>query len=289
MRTETEMLELILETARNDERIRAVIMNGSRTNPNAPKDIFRDFDILYLVTEVAPFANNLRWIARFGERTMLQMPETMQNPPPANDGHFGYLMLFEDGNRIDLTLFPVARLGEVGHDSLSSLLLDKDGLFEPFPPPSDSDYLPTPPTAKAFDDCCNEFWWVATGVAKGLWRGEPTYAKYVQDHFVRDQLMKMLTWYVGVKWDFSKSPGKWGKYLEGLLEPELWQMLRETYSDADEKNAWNALFSMCALFRVTARETAAHSGFAYAQADDDRVSAYLRRVRALPRDATALG
>jgi aminoglycoside 6-adenylyltransferase len=283
MRTEREMLDLILTTARNDERIRAVIMNGSRTNPNAPRDIFQDFDILYLVTEVEPFANNLEWIARFGDLTMLQMPETMDDPPPANDGHFGYLMLFTDGNRIDLTLFPVARLGDVGSDSLSILLLDKDGLLEPFPPPSDRDYLPTPPTAKAFDDCCNEFWWVATGVAKGLWRGEPTYAKYVQEHFVRDQLTKMLTWYVGVKTDFSKSPGKWGKYLEGMLGPELWEMLKATYADADEENAWNALFTMCELFRVTSRGVAGHFGLVYPQSNDERVSAYLRRVRELPR------
>lgn len=40
MRSEQEMFDLILNTARDDERIRAVYMNGSRTNPNAPKDIF---------------------------------------------------------------------------------------------------------------------------------------------------------------------------------------------------------------------------------------------------------
>ena len=48
MRSEHEILELILNTAKSDDRIRAVIMNGSRTNPNAPRDIFQDFDILYL-------------------------------------------------------------------------------------------------------------------------------------------------------------------------------------------------------------------------------------------------
>lgn len=37
MRSE-QMMELILETARCDERIRAVILNGSRANPDAPTD-----------------------------------------------------------------------------------------------------------------------------------------------------------------------------------------------------------------------------------------------------------
>ena len=39
MRSEKEMLDLIIRTAQDDVRIRAVIMNGSRANPNAPRDI----------------------------------------------------------------------------------------------------------------------------------------------------------------------------------------------------------------------------------------------------------
>lgn len=42
MRSESEMLQLICDFARNDERIRAVMMNGSRANPAAAKDIFQD-------------------------------------------------------------------------------------------------------------------------------------------------------------------------------------------------------------------------------------------------------
>jgi aminoglycoside 6-adenylyltransferase len=49
MRSEQQMLDLIIGTARDDPRIRTVIMNGSRANPAAPKDIFRAFDIVYLV------------------------------------------------------------------------------------------------------------------------------------------------------------------------------------------------------------------------------------------------
>ena len=82
MRNEQEMLALIIETAKQDERIRAVIMNGSRTNPNARKDIFQDFDIVYLVTDVTPFTYAYGWIQRFGQLMILQMPEAMQDPPP---------------------------------------------------------------------------------------------------------------------------------------------------------------------------------------------------------------
>jgi aminoglycoside 6-adenylyltransferase len=288
MRSEREMLELIVNTARADERIRAVVLSGSRANPNARRDIFQDFDVVYLVTDLASFTDDRDWIDRFGERMILQTPETMGDPPPAGDGRFSYLMQFADGNRIDLTLLPVARLREFGMDSLSLSLLDKDGIVEPLPPPDESDYLPKPPTARAFSDCCNEFWWVCPYVAKGLWREELVYAKYMHERVVREQLIRMLTWHVGVKTQFSRNPGYLGKYLKQYLEPELWATLEKTYSDAGYENNWDALLTTCDLFRLTANRVAEHFGFEYPRGDDERVSAHLRHVRALPRDAREL-
>ena len=285
MRTEQEMLELIVSTAENDDRIRAVIMNGSRTNPNARRDIFQDFDIVYLVTDVGPFRNDRAWIRRFGELMILQMPEAMQDPTPLNDGRFAYLMQFTDGNRIDLTLFPIAKLPECHRESLSLLLLDKDGIVEPFPTPDESDFLPIPPTAKAFSECCNEFWWVCPYVAKGLWREEILYAKQMLDNVIREQLMKMLTWHMGVKTRFLDSPGKLGKHLKRYLEPELWEMLENTYADASYESTWDSLNTMCELFRMTANQVGEHFGFDYPRNDEEKVSAHLKHVRSLPRDA----
>ena len=213
MRSELEIYDLILTVASADERIRAVILNGSRANPNAPRDFFQDFDIIYLVTELAPFINNRRWIQRFGELMILQMPDPLEG----TDTGFTYLMQFMDGNRIDLRIFPMERLAEMEGDSLSLVLLDKDGILQTLPPPTESDYLPKPPTSKDYKQCCNEFWWVSPYVAKGLWRGEIIYAKEMLDQVLREPLMKMTTWYVGAKTRFSKNPGKYGKYLKQYL------------------------------------------------------------------------
>jgi aminoglycoside 6-adenylyltransferase len=95
--------------------------------------------------------------------------------------------------------------------------------------------------------------------------------------------MKMLGWHVGVQTGFSCSPGKLGKYLQRCLEPELWDLLRATYAGAE--HTWDALFAMGELFRMAARGVADHFGFDYPQGDDDRVTAHLRHVRSLPRDA----
>jgi len=288
MRSEQEMFELILKFAENDENIRAVVMNGSRANPNAPKDLFQDFDIACLVNDVAPYIRNDNIPGYFGEVLILQEPENMQDPPAENNGHYTYLMQFKDGNRIDLSFDPLELFQSAAADSLTIVLLDKDGILEELPPSSDKDYLPKAPTDKQFQDCCNEFWWVSPYVAKALWRGELTNAKYFQDVVIREQLLKMLTWYFGIKTDFKKVPGKSGKYIKGAVESDIWSDLEKTYSDSDFENIWKSLFIMGHLFRHLAKIVADNFGFQYPQQDDENVSAYLRRLKKLPPDAKEL-
>jgi aminoglycoside 6-adenylyltransferase len=287
MRSEKEMLDLILNVARANDDIRAVIMNGSRVNPNAERDLFQDFDIVYFVTDVEPYRRNKTFIQPFGELMILQTPEDMGDPPGRNDGHYSYLMQFLDGNRIDLSFCSLESIPASIADSLTVALLDKDRLIPEVPPPSDRAYLPKTPAAKQFDDCCNEFWWVSPYVARGIWRDELTYAKSMLE-VVREELMKMLIWYMGVQTGFQRSPGKLGKYLRQFLDPEMWKLLENTYADAQPEHTWNALFAMGDLFRQTAQCVADHFGFNYPEQDDSNVTAFLRRVRALPQDATSL-
>lgn len=282
MRTENEMLQLILQFAQESEHIRAVIMNGSRVNPNVPKDVFQDYDIVYVVTSLQSFINDRSWIKRFGELIIMQTPDEM-SPEASEPFHkFVFLMQFTDGNRIDLTYFAADQMAALGRDSLSVLLLDKDGIIAPFAEPSNRDYLPEPPTSTEFAHCCNEFWWVSTYIAKGLWRRELAYAKYMFDRPVRDMLIKMLQWHIGVKTDFAVDSGKCGKYFETYLEPDQWAAFVRTYPDGEYGNMWNGLFVMCELFRETALEVAHHFGYRYAVEEDERVTAHLAHVRELP-------
>lgn len=221
----------------------------------------------------------------FGEILILQTPEDMNDPLPAKEGWYSYLMQFMDGNRIDLSFHPLDKLHRVKDDSLSLVLIDKDNRIGILPPPSDASYLVKIPTRKAFDDCCNEFWWLNTYVAKGLWRDELTYARYMLDGYMRDELMKMLAWYFGISTDFKRSPGKFGKYLRSGLDESTWKMLQKTYSDEDPEHTWAALLAMDDLFRMVALKVADKFGFAYPKQDDDRVVEFIHRIKDRPRDA----
>ncbi|WP_440897019.1 aminoglycoside 6-adenylyltransferase [Amphibacillus sp. Q70] len=280
MRTEQEMFDLILEVAKQDKRVRAVVMNGSRTNPNVPKDMFQDFDIVYLVTEMESFIDQPDWIDTFGERLIMQTPENMSLFPPELGGRFSYLMLFNDGNRIDLMLVPIEEKNDYcQEDKLTVILLDKDNVLPVLPLPTDVDYWVKRPTVEHFADCCNEFWWVSTYVAKGLWRKEILYA---QDHLnqnVRPMLLKMLEWQVGIETDFSVSIGKSSKYLEKFLSKENWERLLSTYGDGSYQSIWRALFVMGDLFRDTASFVADKMGFEYSIDEDQRVTTYLKQIK----------
>ena len=279
MRSEKEILDLIIKVAKEDDRVRAVILNGSRANPLALRDRFQDFDVVYLVSDVQSFKKDPTWIDVFGERMILQLPDDMEGEPIRTG--YAYLMQFMDGNRIDLGLEPVDEYLGKPLDSLSLLLMDKDGRLPPFPPPSEKDYLPKPPTVKQYLECCNEFWWVSLYVAKGLWRIEITYAMAMLE-IVRCQLMKMLTWQIGIQTGFSINPGKEGKYFRKYLSPGKWQELLKTFPMAEKENMWEALFSMGGLFRESGRWVGSRMGFDYPFQFDKNVTPYLQHIRDLP-------
>ena len=90
MRSEAEMYELILGVANADSRIRAVYMNGSRTNKNVPKDIFQDYDVVYVVTETKSFIEDKEWISNFGEIWFMQYPDEHPDYPSDKENFYGW-------------------------------------------------------------------------------------------------------------------------------------------------------------------------------------------------------
>ncbi|MFB9330359.1 aminoglycoside 6-adenylyltransferase [Paenibacillus aurantiacus] len=285
MRNEAQMMDLIMTTAREDERIRAVILNGSRANPEAKRDMFQDYDIVYVVVSVEDIIQERAWFDRFGERMIAQSSDEQLDVDRKLGDGFINMMQFADGNRLDLQLVQADRLEELKPDSLSVLLLDKDGLIGAFDPPSLRDYAVKPPTAREFAACANEFWWVSTYVAKGLWRDELIYAKTMMEGPVREMLVRMLRWLVGARTNYAADTGKFGKYLERYLSPDEWASYRRTYPDADPERMWDALLLMGELFRQAGREVAAACACSYPEKDDRLVAAHLAHVRRLAPEA----
>ncbi|MGV2941897.1 aminoglycoside 6-adenylyltransferase [Mesobacillus sp. LC4] len=289
MRSEKAMYDLILRVAEEDERIRAVYMNGSRTNPNVPKDIFQDYDIVYIVTEIASFLEDEGWINIFGDLLMLQEPDKMDQQIGLErdfERSYGYLMLFTDGNRIDLHIETIhSMINGYGSDKLTVPLLDKDNILPIIPPPTDIDYRVKKPSEAMFVSCTNNFWWCLQNVAKGIWRDELPYAKLMYEDTTRVSLDEMVSWWTGTGYDFQVSTGKMGKYFKNYLPKPYWEMYGKTYSDGAYDNFWDSIFVTCELFRTLAKDVANHLSFSYPFEDDKKMTEFLKHVRHLPSDA----
>lgn len=277
MRTEQEMYDLILGIAGGDSRVRAVYMNGSRTNPNAPKDRYQDYDIVFVVDDFESFVVDKDWIDVFGERFMLQMPEAMRCP--SGTGHFNWMMLFTDGNRLDLTLIPIQRPELIGDDSLTRVLLDKDGILPDFLEANDRDYVVKPPSQLFYVSCCNNFWWCLQNVAKGIARDELPYAMMMYHSVVREDLHDMITWYIGINTDFTVSTGKMGKYFKKYLPTDIYQQYLLTFSDGDYDNLWKALQSASDLFSLLASQVGASLHYDYHRQDEANIRTYLNNIK----------
>ena len=276
MRTPEEMINIILTIAKEDERIRAVTLGGSRANKACPVDVYQDFDIVFYVEDVTPFWDNMNWIEeKFGKPSLIQKPESMGLIPPDNDGKYVYLMIFPDGNRIDLQI-TAEEYRDDGEPVI--LLLNKDGTFPRIQIAEDYWYIKRP-TAKMFADCCNEFHWCLNNVAKGIAREELSYAMEMQNHYVRDMLILMLEWYAGTNYDFKISTGKCGKYFKRYLPEAIYERFKATYSNAEYDNMWKAAFEMLYLFGDVAREVAAKLGFRYDEAEEMGIERYMKQAK----------
>ena len=253
MRAETEMLDLILQTAKTLQ-VKAVAMSGSRTNPKAPKDEFQDYDVVYVVDDLDNLTSDLSWLDQFGKRIIEQ--------EVALDHRRLYLMLFEDGNRIDLTLCPKEHIKEwVESEADFTVLEDTKGLFAPYSPNPQRFWM-SPASALDFKNSCNEFWWVSAYVVKGICRNQTIYATDHLYSICQQELLKVLAWQVASN-KGTVDVGKNYKYLFNNLPAEKEKEFSNLLDFSSSDKITQSLFATMELFHQEAQRLAQKLGFAY--------------------------
>ena len=253
MRDETEMLDLILQTAKTLQ-VKAVAMSGSRINPKAPKDEFQDYDVVYVVDDLDNLTSDLSWLEQFGKRLIEQYVLLDQR-------HL-YLMLFEDGNRIDLTLCPKEHIQEwVDSEAGFTVLEDPEYLFEPYSQNLERFWI-HPASETDFKNSCNEFWWVSAYVVKGICRNQLIYATDHLYGICQQELLKVLAWQVAS--DKGKvDVGKNYKYLFNYLPTEKEKEFSNLLDFSSIDKITQSLFATMQLFHQEAQYLAQKMGFNY--------------------------
>ena len=255
MRTETIMMDLILQIADTLE-VEAIALSGSRTNPLAPKDEFQDYDVVYIVENLEDLISDLSWLDQFGKRIIEQNVIL---------GHRHlYLMLFEDGNRIDLTLCPKEYIQEwVDSEAGFRVLKDENGLFEAYQPNAKR-YWTCPPTEEEFAASCNEFWWVSAYVVKAIRRNQLIYATDHLYGICQQEILKVLAWKVASD-KGAVDIGKNYKYLFHYLTVQKEQEFSALLDLSSLEKISQSLFATMNVFDREAQSLAKKMGFAYDQ------------------------
>ena len=253
MRTKIEMMNLILQIAES-LKVEAVAMSGSRTDTKALKDEFQDYDVVYVVENLDELISDLSWIDQFGKRIIEQHNVL--------DHRRLYLMLFEDGNRLDLTLCPKDHIQEwVDSEAGFTVLVDEKGLFESYSP-SPQRFWISPASKTDFEKTCNEFWWVSAYVVKGICRNQVIYAIDHLYSICQQELLKVLAWQVASDRgtiDVGKNYKYLFNYLPAEKEKEFSNLL--VFSSLDKIT--QSLLATMVLFHQEAQRLAQKMGFIY--------------------------
>lgn len=252
-RSQEQMLRLISQTAKTLQ-VEAVAMSGSRTDTKAPKDEFQDYDVVYVVDDLDNLTSDLSWLDQFGTR-IIEQHNVLGNRRL-------YLMLFEDGNRIDLTLCPTEYIQEwVDSEAGFTVLEDKKGLFEPYFP-SPQRFWTSPASAIDFEKACNEFWWVSAYVVKGICRKQAIYATDHLYGICQQELLKVFAWQVASD-KGTVDIGKNYKYLFQYLPTEKEKEFSALLNFSSVEKITQSLFSTMNLFHREAQILAQKMGFDY--------------------------
>jgi aminoglycoside 6-adenylyltransferase len=284
---EAEVLVRLVAWGEALRAVRAMILTSSRAKPGAAVDVLSDFDLILAVTDPDGFAQDGAWqsgyadpMVRWGDQSELYGLTTYFRG-----------VVYEDGAKIDYTIWPDALLERVAEETVLPdaldvgyrVLLDKDGRTSGWKSPTYRAHIPAKPTETEYRDLVEEFWWSTTYVAKNLWRDELVAAKFALEQDLKlDALRQMLEWRIEIDHDWRVKPGRVGRGLKQLLPADTWSELESTYVGPGTEENWVALFRTTALFRRVASDVGQALGYVYPQDVDDRVAAYLEDVRKLP-------
>ena len=266
MRTDHEILGLILGTVKT-LKVDAVALSGSRTNQKVQTDEFQDYDVVYVVDNLDNLTRDISWLDQFGTR-IIEQHNILGNRRL-------YLMFFEDGNRIDLTLCPKDHVQEwVDSEAGFTVLEDKKGIFETYSPSPERFWI-HPASETDFEKTCNEFWWVSAYVVKGICRKQIIYATDHLYGICQQELLKVLAWQVARDRGVVDI-GKNYKYLFNYLPSEKEKELSALLDFASLDKITQSLFATMQLFHQEAQYLAQKMGFKYEKEVAEKMIEYAK-------------
>jgi aminoglycoside 6-adenylyltransferase len=84
---------------------------------------------------------------------------------------------------------------------------------------------------------------------------------------MRKELLRMISWKVGIETSFTLSVGKNYKFIDKYISPDLWKRLLSTYQMDTYEHVWQSLFQCLQIFREVSGYVSEYFSYTYPEYD----------------------
>lgn len=268
--------------AASASNIQAVI----RTNLVPVRRYLYSYEFYYIVEDIESFEEDDTFEQCFGERILLYRGD--RNYPDMIDGMKAHLMVYKDGITLVINVITDEKFREkyvkkntenVWISGTYEVLLDKNREYADVGKTEDELLYYEIPTAKDFEGCCGEFFWVLKTYAEYVLREEIPAAMFYLNLSVRDVVNRMIRWYICLQ---NREPVELGildSYLERYLPRDMWICYCETYACAEEASMWKALDAMAEVFHMAGEEVAACIDTVFLDRQEQDMLEFIKRLK----------
>lgn len=275
--TDLSVREKLIQWAREDDNIRALVLNGSRADSTRAADVFSDYDVDVFVRDTQPFVEcDDKWLSFYGP-ILVRWPLRPQVTWSAD--WVTQLVQFSSGERIDFQFTALATPQDSpnlkGH---FEVLVDKDDACKALKR-NDEAFAPSVPTAQAFQEAVNGFWWDSLYVPKCLRRGELEYGRFMLETALRqEKVLPMAAWAIQARCDAPVRIGNYGRWLSRYLTSQEKVLWAESQAGPAIEAHWQAFDRLCELFEQWSQCVAARYDFEYPAAQIQSIKAHARKM-----------
>lgn len=284
MKNRDQKLQQIIDWAKQNPDVRAVLLTSSLVNPLAPIDDFSDLDIELVFEDLEPYKHDDNWLSYFGNPIA-----KMNDDEQAFDGFNAIKMvLYDDFVKIDFKIYQKEKFIELANqanlpydwDIGYKILLDKDYLTIKLKRPTYTASLIKKPTKNEFEKLNQDFFWDVTYAVKSLARKDFFYAKFIIENILRTEyFIPMIEYYIGLENDWKVTANKHGRLFENYLSPSDWVKIKLTFAGNELQENWSALEIMIQLFCKFSKKIALHLNYNYPEKLAQDISNYFITIR----------
>lgn len=264
----------MLECARQDADIEAVVAIGSSVRGTAEADEFSDLDLIIATWATESWCSGA-YPARLGDVRISFVEPTLGSGQERR-------VIFEDDKDVDMIIFTPGQFRAAILDGTAQWVMNRGyavlydtGDYSALLRQHIRPQVPRPVMSAAeFANVVNDFYFHNIWACKKLRRGELWAAKQCVDGYLKNHLLKMIELYCAQRHGVDV----WhdGRFLDRWADQDILEELKRCFARYDREKTRRALLATHGLFARLARAAAQALGYPYPQAAEECARRYLR-------------